>query len=73
MNLELAKYDFKIPDTLDDFEISAILPRIDELIKWGKDIKNYALSKASFGTHFDGFRFGLIEHDQVAISYPYSS
>lgn len=63
MNLELAKYDFKIPDTLDDFEISAILPRIDELIKWGKDIKNYALSKASFGTHFDGFRFVLIEHD----------
>lgn len=56
MNLELAKYDFKMPNTLDDFEISAILPRIDELIKWGNDIKDYALSKASSGTHFDGFK-----------------
>lgn len=56
MNLELAKYDFKMPDTLNDFEISAILPRIDELIKWGNDIKDYALSKASSGTHFDGFK-----------------
>lgn len=56
MNLELAKYDFKMPNTLDDFEISAILPRIDELIKWGNDIKDYALSKTSSGTHFDGFK-----------------
>lgn len=56
MNLELAKYDFKMPDTLDDFEISAILPRIDELIKWSNNIKDYALSNASSGTHFDGFK-----------------
>ena len=33
-NLELAKYDFEMPVNLDQAEISAILPRIDELIAW---------------------------------------
>ena len=33
-NLELAKYDFEMPATLDDFEIAAILPRIGQLISW---------------------------------------
>ena len=33
-NLELAKYDFEMPATLDDFEIAAILPRIDQLTSW---------------------------------------
>lgn len=55
-NLELAKYDFEMPATLDDFEIAAILPKIDELISWGNDIKDYALIKAQSGTHFDGFK-----------------
>lgn len=45
-NLELAKYDFEMPATLDDFEIAAILPRIDQLITWGNDIKDHALTQA---------------------------
>jgi len=55
-NLELAKYDFEMPATLDDFEIAAILPRIDQLINWGNDIKDYALSQAQAGTHYEGFK-----------------
>ncbi len=55
-NLELAKYDFEMPATLDDYEIAAILPRIDQLISWGNDIKDYALSQAQSGTHYEGFK-----------------
>ena len=55
-NLELAKYDFAMPDTLDELEIAAILPKIDQLIAWGNDVKDYALTKAQAGTHYDGFK-----------------
>lgn len=55
-NLELAKYDFEMPATLDDIEIAAILPKIDLLISWGNDIKDYALQQAQSGTHYEGFK-----------------
>lgn len=55
-NLELAKYDFEMPATLDDIEIAAILPKIDQLISWGNDIKDYALQQAQSGTHYEGFK-----------------
>jgi hypothetical protein len=55
-NLELAKYDFEMPATLDNTEIAAILPRIDEMISWGNDIKEYALKQAQSGVHFDGWK-----------------
>lgn len=55
-NLELAKYDFEMPATLDDFEIAAILPRIDQLIFWENDIKEHAFSKAQAGTNYEGFK-----------------
>ena len=55
-NLELAKYDFAVPDTLDNLEISSILAKIDELISWGNDVKDYALFKAQQGVHYDGYK-----------------
>lgn len=55
-NLELARYDFAMPDTLSEMEIAAILPRIDRLISWGNDLKDYALSQAQGGTHYEGFK-----------------
>lgn len=55
-NLELAKYDFEVPATLDDFEIASILLRIDQLISWGNDLKDYALTQAQAGTHYEGFK-----------------
>ncbi len=55
-NLELAKYDFEMPATLEQTEIAAILPKIDELISWGNDIKEYALQQALSGVSYDGFK-----------------
>ena len=55
-NLELAQYDFAMPDTLDEIEIAAILPKIDQLISWGNDLKDYALIQAQSGTHYEGFK-----------------
>lgn len=55
-NLELAKYDFEMPATLDDIEIAAILAKVDEMISLGNDIKEYALQQAQSGVHFDGWK-----------------
>ncbi|RRG07470.1 MAG: DUF2800 domain-containing protein [Lactobacillus sp.] len=55
-NLEMAKYDFAMPDTLSDEEIAAILPDIEHLISWANDVKDYALEKAESGTHIDGYK-----------------
>lgn len=55
-NLELAKYDFEMPATLDNTEIAAILEKVDEMISWGNDIKEYALKQAQSGVHFEGWK-----------------
>ena len=55
-SLELAKYDFEMPATLDDTEIAAILEKVDEMISWGNDIKEYALQQAQSGVHFEGWK-----------------
>ena len=55
-NLELAQYDFDMPPKLDDAEIAAILPRIDDLVAWAGDIKEYALQQALSGTEYPGFK-----------------
>ena len=55
-NLELAQYDFEMPPNLDEAEIAAILPRIDDLIAWANDIKEYALQQALSGVEYPGFK-----------------
>ena len=55
-NLQMAKYDFAMPDTLEESEIAAILPQIDHLVSWANDVKAYALTQAQNGTHYDGFK-----------------
>ena len=55
-NLELAKYDFEVPATLDHDEIAAILTKADELVSWANDVKEYALKEALNGTKFEGFK-----------------
>lgn len=55
-NLELAKYDFEMPANLEDTEIAAILPRVDDLVSWVNDIKEYALQRALSGTKYDGYK-----------------
>lgn len=55
-NLELAKYDFEMPANLEDAEIAAILPKVDDLVSWVNDIKEYALQQALSGTKYDGYK-----------------
>ena len=72
-NLELAKYDFEMPDTLEDAEIAAILDKVDELAAWAADVKEYALRQALSGTEYPGSRWwrgaptaGISARDAVA-------
>lgn len=55
-NLQMAQYDFAVPDTLDDDEISIILDRADTFIGWVNDVKEYALEQAVSGRNFPGFK-----------------
>ena len=55
-NMELAKYDFAVPNTLHNVEIAEILEKADELSKWVKDIQEYALDKALEGEEFPGYK-----------------
>ena len=52
-----------MPPTLDETEIAAILPRIDDLIAWANDIKEHALQQALSGTDYPGFK--LVEGRSV--------
>ncbi len=55
-NLELARYEMEEADKLDDSEIAAILSRIDDLIAWASDVKEYALAQALAGTKYRGYK-----------------
>ena len=55
-NLELARYDFEMPATLEDDEIAAILIKVDELAAWAADVKEFALQQALSGVKYDGFK-----------------
>ena len=55
-NMELAKYEFKQPPLLTDEEVEDILGRIDELIAWASDIRDYALQAAISGKHWTGYK-----------------
>lgn len=55
-NLELARYDFEMPATLAEVEVSAILTKADELAAWVADVKEYALQQALSGTSYPGFK-----------------
>lgn len=55
-NLQMAQYDFAVPDTLADDEISMILDRADTFIGWVNDVKSYALEQAIGGKQYPGFK-----------------
>ena len=55
-NLELAKYDFAMPSTLEDPEMEAILAKADELVSWVGDVKDYALQQALSGKTWAGWK-----------------
>lgn len=55
-NLELAQLDFRQPPELTDEEIALVLTKIDDLVAWSNDVKEYALSQALSGKHYEGFK-----------------
>ena len=55
-NLELAQYDFMMPDVLEDAEIEMILSKIDDLVSWASDIKEYALMQAVNGKQWNDWK-----------------
>ena len=55
-NLELAKFEFAAPLTLENTEIAEILARADELTKWASDIQTFALEQAVAGHEFPGWK-----------------
>ena len=55
-NLSLARYDFARPSTLEDDEINIILGRVDNLIAWANDVKEYALERAMSGYAWDEWK-----------------
>lgn len=55
-NMELAKYDFKLPPLLADTDIEDILGKADELAAWISDIKEYALRQALSGKIWKGWK-----------------
>lgn len=55
-NMALAVYDFTDPALLQICEVSDILGKLDDLVSWASDVKDYALNKALSGTMFDGWK-----------------
>ncbi len=53
---EITKEKLKEPVKLSPEEIAAILPRVDTLLSWAEDVKNYALRQALKGVSFPGWK-----------------
>ncbi|MDD3205654.1 MAG: DUF2800 domain-containing protein [Lachnospiraceae bacterium] len=62
-NLELASYDFAPPPTISDTEIVVILEKVDALVAWANDMKEYALQEAISGKEWAGMK--LVEGRSV--------
>ena len=54
--LAAIKYEFSKPPILEEEEIPTILPLLDDLISWAKDLKAYAYEKALGGTTWQGYK-----------------
>jgi len=55
-SMSLARLDFKRPPLLEDDEVESILGKIDDLVAWAGDIKNYALQAALGGKRWNGWK-----------------
>ena len=54
--LQTAREDFALPPQLTDDEINELIPKLDPIISWCNDIKNYALDRAIEGYHWTGYK-----------------
>ena len=55
-SMELAGYEFAEAPTLSEAEIAEILPRIDSLVSWAEDVKDFALQQALTGVRYPGYK-----------------
>ena len=55
-NLELARFDFAEPETLDENAVAQVLERAARLHAWVKDVETHALSEALKGRKFNGYK-----------------
>lgn len=55
-NLALAAYDFAEPPLLTDEEVEEVLAKVDDLVSWANDIKEYALQAAISGKAWNGWK-----------------
>ena len=55
-SMELVRYDFKLPPLLTDDEVEDIIGKIDDLVSWASDIKDYALQAAVSGKQWHGWK-----------------
>lgn len=55
-NMELARYDSQAPALLEDSEIAVILGKVDALITWASDVKEFALQQAISGKEWTGWK-----------------
>ncbi len=53
---KIESYADKTPERLNNTEIAEILDKVDQLVKWAKSVKEYALQKALQGEVFTGFK-----------------
>ena len=63
VNMSLAKYDFIDPPLLTDEEIEDILSKVDNLVSWANDVKEFAFQAAMSGKVWKGWK--LVEGRSV--------
>ena len=55
-NLELAKHEFKPPNILTDEDIEEVLSKVDDLVAWSADVKDYAMQQALSGKQWNNWK-----------------
>ena len=55
-NMELAKYDFMDPPLLTDEEIEDVLSKVDNLVSWANDVKEFVFQSAMSGKVWKGWK-----------------
>ena len=67
-----------MPETLEDIEIESLLGRLEMLIDWAEDVKEYALEQAVHGKKWNGYKLvegksNRIYTDETAVTEKVSS
>ena len=74
-NMSIAKYDFMDPPLLTDEEIEDVLSKVDNLVSWANDVKEFAFQAAMSGKAWKGWKLvegravrKYVNEDAVAVT-----